>query len=183
MSTREQLYSISPSNDSTVALELSKTGLMRRNKHILFFENFRGELSYGPDPIPASRVNLIIDAASVVCRDKWLRANRQQAVTRYARAEALLADRHPQIEFLSSRISNKALRGLVVEGVLNIRGITRTLKINVVLTPMKHDRLQIDGDAVFRLSDFDIQPPSKFFGLIGTRDEALLRLLLWATRL
>lgn len=181
MSAHEQLYTISPSNDSTLAIEVSKTGLMRRRKHILFFEKFSGELCYVPEHAEASRVEITIDAASVVCRDKWLSGKKQEAVTRYARTEALLASRHPEIRFASSRISHKALRGFVVEGVLCIRGISRTVKVNIVLTPMKHERTQIDGDATIRLSDFEIKPPSKFFGLAGTSDQALVRLLLWAT--
>ncbi len=127
MSTHEQLYTISPSNDSTLAIEVLKTGLMRRKKHILFFENFSGELCYVPDHAESSRVNLMVDAASVVCRDKWLSYKKQQAVTRYARTEALASAQHPEIRFASSRISHKALRGFVVEGVLKIRDITRTV--------------------------------------------------------
>ncbi len=88
---------------------------------------------------------------------------------------------HPEIRFASTRISPKALRGFVVEGVLKIRGVGRTVKVNVVLNPMKHDRFQVDGDASLLLSDFGIQPPSSLLGLIGTKDEALVRLLLWAT--
>ncbi len=47
---------------------------------------------------------------------------------------------------------------------------------------MKHDRFQVDGDASIRLTDFEIKPPSAFLGLIGTNDEVLVRLLLWAIK-
>jgi len=50
MPLREALYTILPSNDSTLAIELFKSGLMRRKKHTLFFENFSGELSYAGKP-------------------------------------------------------------------------------------------------------------------------------------
>ncbi len=181
MSTRETLYTISPSNDSTVALEVFKTGLMKGKKHILFFERFSGELCFVPERPESSRVNMMIDASSVLCRDQWLRPKKQQAVTAYARKNALSADAHPEIRFASTRISSKALRGFVVEGVLKIRGVSRTVKVNAVLNPMKRDRFQIDGDTSFLLSDFGIQPPSALLGLIGTKDEALVRLLVWAT--
>ena len=182
MPVGEVLYTILPSNDSTLALEVLKTRLMRRKKHTLFFENFRGEFSYFPERPEASRVNLTIDARSVICRDPWLKTRKQQLVTNYVRNEGLSADDHPEIRFASTRIYRKPIRGFVVEGVLTVRGVGRTVKVNVVLNPMKHGRVQIDGDATFCLSDFGVRPPSSMFGLIGTKDEALVRLLLWATQ-
>ena len=174
------LYTISPSNDSTLAIEVFKTGLMRKKKHILFFERFEGRLSYVPQRPEASRVEIWIDAKSAVCRDAWLGASKQQAVTRYARDEAIQADGHPEIQFVSSRISPKELRGFVVEGELNVRGIRRMVKVNVVLSSKKFDRFQVDGDANVCLSDFGIERPSRMLGLAGTKDEALVRILLWA---
>jgi len=181
MSVREVLYTISPSNDSTIAIELSKTGLMRKKRHTLFFEKFSGNLSYAADQPEVSRVSIVIDANSVVCRDTWLKARKQERVTQYARNEALLTDAHPELQFCSSRIAIKPLRGFAVEGELKVRGVLRMVKVNVVLNERKHDTIQVDGDTTIRLSDFGIQPPSSMFGLNGTKDEALVRILLWAT--
>ena len=181
MPASELLYTISPSADSTIAIEVFKTGLMRKKKHLLFFEKFKGYLSYVVQNPESSRANLVIDANSVVCRDQWLNAKKQKRVIQYVKEDALVADGHCDIQFSSSRISAKPLRGFVVEGELNICGISRMVKVNVVLNEKKYDALQLDGDAALRLSDFDIKPPSSFFGLIGTKDEALIRLLLWAT--
>jgi len=180
MSAWQTVFTISPSNDSTIALEIFKTGLMRRKRHILFFDNFAGELSYVHDHPESSRLQISIDALSVTCRDQWLNQKQQRMVTAYARDHALAVDRYPEIRFASTRISAKPLRGFVVEGVLNLRGTGRNVRVNVVLNPMKRGRFQIDGDATLRLTDFGITPPSMWFGLAGTKDEALLRLLLWA---
>lgn len=177
----EVLYTISPSNDSTLAIEVFKTGLLRKKKHILFFEKFNGTLRYSPDQPERSAVEIMVDARSVLCRDKWLKSKKQQHVTQYARHEALAADEYPDIRFSSSRISRKPLRGFIVEGELKIRGIGRIIKVNVVLNPMKHDRFQVDGDTTVCLSDFGIKPRSSMFGLAGTNNQALVRLLLWAT--
>jgi polyisoprenoid-binding protein YceI len=181
MSDWQTLYTISPSIDSTLALEVFKTGLMRGKRHMLFFENFRGELCYVKDCPESSRLNIMIDANSVVCRDKWLRPKQQKLVASFARTQALDAPHHPEIRFASSRISAKPLRGFVIEGVLKLRGTSRNVRVNVVLTAMTRGRFQIDGDATLSLSDFGIHPPFSMFGLAGTQDQALLRLLLWAT--
>ena len=181
MSAWQTVYTISPSADSTLALEVSKTGLMRNKKHILFFENFAGELSYVREHPESSRLDISIDALSVTCRDAWLKPKQRQVVTNYALKKALAADRYPEMRFASTRISAKPLRGFVIDGVLTLRGTGRNVRVNVVLNAMTRGRFQIDGDATLRLSDFDISPPSMMFGLVGTKDEALLRLLLWAT--
>jgi polyisoprenoid-binding protein YceI len=181
MSAWQTVYTISPSNDSTIALEIFKTGLMRGKKHMLFFENFAGELSFVREHPESSRLDISIDALSVTCRDQWLKPKQQLLVTKYAQNEALAAGRYPDIRFASTRISAKPLRGFVIEGVLTLRGTGRNVRVNVVLSDLKKGRFQIDGDATLRLSDFGIIPPSMLFGLVGTKDEALLRLLLWAT--
>ena len=173
-------YTISPSNDSTLAIEVFKTGLHRRKKHILFFEKYNGELWFAPDRPEASQVKLVVEATSAVCRDAWLSEKKRQAVTQFVRKEGLDVSTHPLIEFTSTRVYPKKLRGFSVDGVLNIRGVTRIVKVNVVLSPRKNDRFQVDGDATLRLSDFGVPRPAAMFGLTGTRDEALIRLLLWA---
>jgi polyisoprenoid-binding protein YceI len=182
MLTEQTFYTILPSNDSTLAVEVYKTGLMKRKKHLLFFEQFRGELSYVPERPETSRVNMTIDVASLICRDKWLKPKRQQHVSSYTRKEVLAADQYPHITFASNRVTTKPIRGFSVEGVLSIRNMTRAVNLNLVVNQTKPETLQIDGDAVFRMSEFGIRQPSSLFGLVGTKDEVLIRLLLWATR-
>ncbi len=173
-------YTISPSEDSTIAVEVFKTRLMRKRKHLLFFQNFGGQLFFSPIQPENGRLNLTVDAGSVVCRDAWLKAKKQRRITEYVRNRALTADRHPEIQFSSNRIVAKPLRGFIVEGVLNVCGITRVLKVNLVVSPRTDGRLQLDADSSIRLTDFGIRLPSSYFGLAGTKDEAVLHLLLWA---
>ena len=181
MPLREIAYTILPSADSTLAIEIFKTGLMRKKKHILFFENFSGELAYVPEHPEASRIHMQVDVSSVVCRDQWLKRKKQMAVAEYVKRQGLRAEQHPEIRFTSNRISPKPLRGFVVEGVLEIAKTTRVVKVNVVMNPRKNGSFQIDGDTNICLSDFGIKPPSSMFGLSGAKDEGLIRILLWAT--
>ena len=180
MLTDEDVYIIEPSYDTTVAVEVSKTGLLRRRKHILTFERFKGRLNYSPDSPTASQVSFSIETGSVVCRDKWLKSGKQQHVAEYTRSKVLAADRYPNIEFVSESVSLKHFRGFVIEGVLTIRGVQRPAKLNAVLGPLSGGRFQIDADAPIRLSDFEIEPPSSLLGLIGTADGVVLHVLVWA---
>jgi len=173
-------YTISPSNDSTLAVEVSKTGLRRRRKHILFFEKFSGEMCFAENDPEAFKLTLTIEANSVVCRDASLSERKRRTVGEFARNDALAAIAHPEIRFSSNSIRAKALRGFVVEGELQIRASTRVMKISTVLNRVRKDCFQIDGDATLHLGDFGLPKPSALFGLIGTKDEAAVRLLLWA---
>jgi polyisoprenoid-binding protein YceI len=175
-------YTISPSEDSTIAVEVFKTRLMRKRKHLLFFQNFGGQLIYSPERPESSQLTMTVDAKSIVCRDQWLKARKRQRITEYARARALATDQHPEIEFSSNRVVPKPLRGYVVEGVLKVCGVTRILKVNLVVSPRTDGRLQLDADSSIRLTDFGITPPSSYFGLAGTKDEAVLHFMLWARR-
>ena len=181
MAIREVLHTISSSSESAIAVEVFETRLMRKHKHTLVFESFTGELHFTPDHPERSRLTLDVDAKSVVCRDRFLKANKQRRVAEYVRDLVLEANSHPNIHFFAERLSAKALRGYVMEGELKLRGTVRALKMNVVLNERKDDRLQIDADARFQLSDFGIKPPSSLFGLIGTKDEVLVQMVLWTS--
>jgi polyisoprenoid-binding protein YceI len=177
----EVVYTICPSSESTVAVEVFRTGLMRKKRHALFFENFSGEMRFsGQDPSDF-RVVLTIDATSIVCRDAWLSKRRRRAIAEFARKEALATDVHPEIHFSSTCTSAKALRGFLVEGALQIRGLTANVKVNLMVNPIRDGLFQLDGDALLRLTDLGLPRRSSMLGLIGTADEAVAHLLLWAT--
>jgi polyisoprenoid-binding protein YceI len=179
MPERAPSYTISPSADSTLAIEVSKTGLRRRKKYLLFFETFTGDMRFADNDAASFQLALSVDAASVVCRDTHLSEKRRAALAEFVRNTALEAKVHPEIRFTSHSLRAKALRGFVVEGALQIRGVTRTVEVNVVLSPRHKESLQVEGDASFRLSDFALPRPSALLGLIGTKDEVAVRILLW----
>jgi polyisoprenoid-binding protein YceI len=175
----EQSYTVSPSVDSTVAVEIWKNTVTKKRKHIIYFEGFRGEVRFAPEQTSVSEFRLSIDANSAICCDKRLSPRKRKSATCYARDVALAAAQYPEIQFASDRISTKQLRGFAIEGQLKLRDVSRTVKVNVVLSQVRGD-LQIDGDSTFRLSDFGIRPPRRLFGLYSVNDEVLVRLLLWA---
>lgn len=175
------VYAISPSKDSTVAVEILKAGLLgRKRKHLLSFENFSGQMRFAAEDPTASQIVLTVDAASVVCRDITASEKERRALAEFAREEALAAKRHPEIRYTSTCVRAKELRGFVVTGVLQIRGITREVKVNMAWNPKRNNEFQLDGDATLRLSDFDLPRPSAKFGLVKTTDEVMIHLLLWA---
>ncbi len=178
MSARHTVYKISPSPDSTLAIEVRKTGLVKR-KHLFVFEQYSGELIHDPDQPLDSVLNLSIEANSLVCRDSDAKPKVRQRLTRFARAEALRVQDHPVVLIHSQRFLAKPLRGFIAEGVLQFHGVDRNIKANVGFGVPKKDRLQLDADATLRLSDYNLPRPSSLFGLIRTEDEVVLHALIW----
>ena len=179
MLAQQTSYVILPSNDSTLAIEVYRTGLMKRKHHLLFFERFRGEFSYNVEAPEAARITMEVDSASLVCRDKWLKPHRRQQVAHFA-MQRLSGGEKPVITFASTRVTPKPIRGFTIEGLLRVQDISRSVNVNMVVNQTKPETLQMDGDATLRLSDFGMAGPSSLFGLIGTKDEALVWILLWA---
>jgi polyisoprenoid-binding protein YceI len=180
MSARHTIYKISPSPDSTLAIEIRKTGLVKR-KHLFVFEQYSGELIYDPDQPLDSGLNISIEANSLVCRDSDAKPKVRLRLTRFALAEALRAQDHPVVLIQSQRFLAKPLRGFVAEGTLRFHGIDRNIKANVGFGVPKKGRVQLDADATLRLSDYNLPRPSSLFGLIHTVDEIVLHALIWGT--
>lgn len=167
------------SNDSSVAVETFETGMFRKRRVILFFESFSGAFFHSPDSPQNSRLELQVDASSIICREPSLSSGKRRQITQCAREVVLAAAQYPKIVFRSTTLTEKPLRGFVMHGDLTIRGVTRTTKANLGLSEMSHDRLQLDADASIRLKDFGIDPPSSLFGLMRLSQEAMVHVLLW----
>ncbi len=180
MPARHTVYKISPSPDSTLAIEIRKTGLVKR-KHLFVFEQFSGELTYDPDQPLDSALNLSIEANSLVCRDSDAKPKVRQRLTQFALKQALRADDHPVVLIQSQRFLAKPLRGFIAEGTLRFHGVDRNIKANIGFGVPKKDRVQVDADATLRLSDYNLPRPSRLFGLIRTEDEVVLHALIWGT--
>jgi polyisoprenoid-binding protein YceI len=182
MGNREVLHVISCVDDSMIVAQVHETRLMRKYKYFLSFESFRGELHYSADHPERSRLTIDIDTASVVCRDRSLKEHKQRRLAEYVRDVALNAAAHPSIQFSSCQISAKPLRGLVVEGVLNLCGTTRPLKMNAIFHPSSTESIDIEADLAFKLSEFGIKAPSSLFGMVETNDQVLIHLQMRTAR-
>ncbi len=172
------VYTISPSPDSTLAVEISRSGLQKR-KHLFVFEQYAGELAYDPDQPLNSRLKLAIEADSLAVRGAQEKRRTRDKLTRFALTQVLRPQDHPALRIESQRFIAKPLRGFVLEGVLHFRGIDRSIKANIGFGVEKNRRLQIDADATLRLSELNLPRPTSLCGLIRTEDEIVLHALIW----
>ena len=182
MVRNENRYIIRPTSESSVAVQVFKSGLMARRKHVLFLQQYSGEVHYDCENPENSHAQLVFDAASVVCRDQWLKPEKRQSFLSFVQKEILAADRHEKITFSSDRINRISPTRFQLQGTLNVRGCAKPVLFEAVVIQNGKDRLEIDGTARLRMSDYGIDRPTAFFGLVGTKDEVVLRFLLWPER-
>jgi len=182
MLRNETRYIIRPTSESSVGVQVFKSGLMARRKHVLFLQQYSGEVDYDYENPENSRVQLVFDATRVVCRDQWLKPEKRQSFLAFVQKEILATDHHEKITFSSNRINRISSTRFQLEGTLNLRGSAKPVLFEVVVIQNGKDRLEIDGTARLRMSDYGIDRPTSFFGLIGTKDEVVLRFLLWPER-
>jgi polyisoprenoid-binding protein YceI len=182
MVKNETRYIIRPTGESSVAVQVFKSGLMARRKHVLFLQQYSGEVDYDSENPENSRVELVFDAFSMVCRDPWLKPEKRQSFLAFVQKEILAADQHETITFTSNRIERISSTRFQLDGTLNFRGSAKPVVFEVIVIQNGKDRLEIDGTARLRMSDYGIGWPSAFFGLVGTKDEVVLRFLLWPER-
>jgi polyisoprenoid-binding protein YceI len=176
-------YRIRPSAESTFTLEVSKTGLMAGKKHLLFFEQYAGEVDYNPLHPEISTVRLTVEARSVTCKDAWVKKKEQRKkIVEAAVNDMMAAGQYPQLTFASTRITSKSRGQFEIQGNLTVRGITKPITFVAAAKPSGIERLEIDGDAQIHLQDYGLKPPSALVGLIGTKSKMTLRFLVWAEK-
>lgn len=161
-------YKIASGGGNKISLELDKTGLLKGKKHNFEFPHFDGKLTYDAQAPANSRVDLKIDAASVVCKDTWLSPKDLKKVQDYALTDMLAVKQFPDIKFTSTKITPKGGDQYAVEGSLSIRGNGKPVTLLVTL---KADGPVIDGKGGVKLTSYGLKPPSAALGAIGTKDE------------
>jgi polyisoprenoid-binding protein YceI len=173
-------YRIEPSAASRFALEVFKTGLMSGKKHLLVFERYHGRLDYDAVDPEESSVVLVIEAASLVVQDDWVNENERRKIADEALNKQLMAGQHPEIRFRSVAIlAAEGPDRYEVQGELTIREVTKPVAVQVTLRE-QGENLIFEGEAAVKMKDYGMKPPSAVLGLIGTKNEMVVRFQLEA---
>jgi polyisoprenoid-binding protein YceI len=176
-------YEIRPSTESTFILEVFKTGLLTGKKHLLFFEQYAGEIDYNRERPEGSTVRLTVQASSVTCQDPWIKSkDRRKKIAEVAVNDMMAANQYPQLNFCSTRVTSQAKGQYEIEGSLTVRGIAKPVTLHAAVRPVGEHRLELDGDAQIDLKDYGIKPPSVLLGVVGTKSKMTLRFLTWAEK-
>jgi polyisoprenoid-binding protein YceI len=160
-------YQIGPAPGSRLSLEVYKSGLWNGRKHSFTFERYQGSLLYDAGAPEHSQVRFTVDAASIALRDAWVNEKDRDKIVKFALTQMLHADRYPELEFSSTRITPAGLGHFEVQGTLGMAGISKPVSVQVTLGA----DLSIEGSARLKMTDWGMKPPSAALGTIGTRDE------------
>jgi polyisoprenoid-binding protein YceI len=175
------VYEFAPSPQGRFALEVFKSGIWNGKKHLFLFTNYRGSLRYDRAAPENSRVELKVEGTSAACQDTWVSPSDLQKVQAKA-LEMMDVAKHPQLLFTSQRIVPLGGDRFRVDGLLNIRGISKPVSVDVTLSGQDGEVLTFKGSAEVRLQDYGLKPPGAALGLIGTKNEMNLEFVLLARR-
>ena len=171
-------YEIQPTGNSRLVLTVEKTGLMSGKKHLFLFERYVGTLSYDAASPERSRVDLSIEAASAVCKDTWVSEKDRNKIQEVALRDMLAAETYPKLLFSSASVTRKGANSFDVQGMLTIRGIAKPATVSVVVHSLDERISSVAGQAIVRLKDYGLKPPSAVLGAIGTKNEMTVEFLL-----
>jgi polyisoprenoid-binding protein YceI len=177
-----EAYQIRPSEAGRFALTVEKTGLYRGKKHLFLFQKFEGRLDFDAQKPEASKIELTIDANSLVCKDDWVSANDLKKVMETALDDMLSVKKFPSMTFVSAAIQAQGADKYQAQGTLTLRGIAKPASVTVTLDGSNPAALRLQGSAVIRLTDYKLKPPSALLGAIGTKNEMTLNFTLIATK-
>jgi polyisoprenoid-binding protein YceI len=171
-------YQVHPTADSRLALTVEKTGLYHGKKHLFLFEKYQGTLQYDPQHPEASKIELIIDSRSVVCKDDWVSSKDLKSIMETTFDDMLAVKKYPSMKFDSTSIKLLGVDRYEAQGLLTIRDIAKPVAIQVEMGP----QLRLTGSAKIKLSDYKLKPPSAILGAIGTKDEMTLNFAISAAK-
>ncbi|MEO5922535.1 MAG: YceI family protein [Bryobacteraceae bacterium] len=178
-----ETYQIQPAPDSRFALSVEKTGLYRGKKHLFLFEKYQGSLQFDSAKPAESKIQLTIDAGSVVCKDDWVSASDLKKVMQTTLEDMLAVKRYPTMTFSSTSIRDLGTGKYEAQGTLTIRDIPKPAVVTVQLNATNPSQLKVDGSAIIKLSDYKLKPPSAILGVIGTKNEMTLTFSISASKL
>ena len=119
------------------------------------FRSFNGQVEYDPKKISKTKVSVSIDAKSVDTRNE-----RRDAHLR--NSDFFDVEKHPKIEFESTKIINIQKDSFDMVGNLKIRGITKQIKIRVseISSELKRkgrrSKMGASGQTSFNRKDFNV---------------------------
>jgi len=161
-------YKIVSGGGNMITLEVQKTGMMKGKAHHFEFPNFQGRLVYDSQAPANSKVELKIEATSMACHDTWVSPKDLQKIMDTALSDMLLVRQYPEMRFTSTKVTPQGGSHFQVDGVLTIRGIAKPITIAATLQPAG---MAIEGRSVFKMTSYDMKPPSALLGAIGTKDD------------
>ena len=144
------------------------------HEHLVAAREFAGEVRFDPQSITSSSLRLTVAAASMEETSDAFTAAQKQIINRELREIVLEPAKYPEIMFVSTAVTGKALRNneydLKITGNLSLHGVTRTITIPAHVTTSANS-LRATGEFSIDRGDFNVKATSAFHGMVRVRDK------------
>lgn len=85
--------------------------------------------------------------------------------------EALKADKNPYIEYTFTKVEKQEQGILIASGNLKVNGVSRSLELETTYNIQSPEKLTFKGEANFKMTDFNVDPPTALMGTVKTGNE------------
>jgi polyisoprenoid-binding protein YceI len=175
-------YRLDPAR-STLVVHVHKKGLFSAFEHDHHFhpQRWGGRLDFDAEPFELTRLEIVVDAASLVDEQPKLSHGNRQKVEEQVRSPVVLdAARFPEVRYTAERLELRghdanepsAVKGALM-GTLQLHGQTRALPLEFV-AHNANDEVSASGQVAFSQGDFGIRAMSKGGGAIAVEDRVVI---------
>jgi polyisoprenoid-binding protein YceI len=167
---------------SLVVVRVFKGGIAAglAHDHAIQAKTFEGTLVYDPDDVTKSKVEVTVQAASLIADPPELvkkfklpsspsASDRKTVEANLKSEDQLWVEKYPTITFVSTGFK-KLEKATYLTGKFTLRGVTKKVTFLVTLTPQKDGSLLGKGRFKVKQSDYGYEPYSALFGAIKVKD-------------
>ena len=169
--------------ESRFEVHVGRAGLLKMfgHDHRILVTAFTGTVEWDVGAPESSRFVLDVDASSLEVADEGLKEDDRAKVQGDMEAKALALPEHPTISFASTRVRVKDASRIEVEGTLELRGMSHSLRVPVIITP-SGDRLMVKGELELDSKRWGVPQISALGGSVKTKEKLQLAFEIVAVR-
>lgn len=132
-----------------------------------------------PAPHPQKKAIISVSVRSIDCGNSLMNKDLYGALK--AEEDSLILFELERTELKYDSLASKGTIGLRAFGNLTVAGTTKKDTINATITLLSSNAYSISGEKKLSMFDFNITPPSAFWGLIKAHKELVVHFQLIAT--
>ena len=177
----QQNYQID-SRESILKIHLDTAGFLGflGDEHFVEAPIASGKITYYPDDVEKSSVDLEVIAKQIAVRDPHLGEEKRKEVQQTMESERVLyVDKYPRVIFRSSRIRQLKDGRLGIVGDLTVREETKEVQVLATIEATESG-LHVNGRSKFKQTDFGIEPVTAGAGTVRVKNAVKLSFSVYA---
>ena len=126
------------------------------------------EVFYGQKKLSEFNGGISLNAKGFDCHNSVMTRDFEQTIK---------ANEFPEVRIVFFRLKQHRSKVALINGVIEVTvaGKTKVSAVTAILSSDRNGSKHIEGDHVFRFSDFEIEPPRRLLGAVRVEDKFLVR--------